>query len=170
LSDDDSAVEAICVAVKDSISLQLARQLTAASLNCVVSNGVPDCTSTPLYAAIFSSCNATCANPASTKADVTACINQIDCLNNGGKMLSNGTCQTGVCAGDGKTVCAEGSVCSDGSACKGLDNNCHDQLLINAALGFNFEPPGAAGSSNECNSATKNTCHVIGSGQTACKF
>jgi len=168
LSDDESAVEAICVAPKDSILYQLARQLTAAALNCVVSNGVPDCSQTPVYTAIFASCNAACANPASTKATITDCISQIDCLNNGGKKLGSGMCQTGTCANG--AACTEGKACADGSSCKGLDNNCHDQLLINSGLGFNFEPPGPAGSSNECNDATKNACKVIGASQTKCTF
>jgi len=170
LSDDDSAVEAICVNVSDGQRFQLARQMTSASLNCVVSNGVPDCTSTPLYSAIFTRCNATCANAASSTADVTACVNQLDCLNNGGKMLANGYCQTGTCASNGTTPCKLGTACSDTSACVALDNNCHDQLMINSALGFNFEPPGPAGSSTECNSAIKNACKVIGSAQSKCQF
>jgi len=169
LSDDDSAVEAICVNVRDTILLQLARQLTAASLNCIVSDGIPDCSSTPLYSAIFSKCNATCATAGSSKTDVTNCINDLDCLNNGGNKLASGFCQTGTCAGNG-TPCSATKACADGSTCGGIDGNCHDRLLVNSGLGFNFEPPGAAGSSTECNDAIKNTCKVIGTAQSNCRF
>jgi slime mold repeat-containing protein len=170
LSDDDSAVEAICVSTSDGIRFQLARQLTSAALNCIVSNGVPDCTSTPLYSTLFSSCNAICANSSSSSASMSSCVSQLDCLNNGGKMLANGFCQTGTCASDGVTPCKVDKGCSDLSVCEPLDGNCHDQLMVNSALGFNFEPPGNAGSSTECNSAIKNGCKVIGSAQSKCQF
>jgi hypothetical protein len=169
LSSHNSSVEAICVSPKGTIVLQLARQLTAAALNCVVSNGIADCSATPLYSAIFASCNAACANSGSSTSTLTDCISAIDCLNNGGTGLGNGQCQTGVC-GDGVTACSDSSPCLDGTTCGGLPNNCHDQLLINTGLGFNFEPPGAAGSSNECNDANKNTCTVIGTGVTKCSL
>jgi hypothetical protein len=168
LSDDDSAVEAICVNVKDGSVFQLARQLTAAALNCIVSDGVADCSSTPLYSTLFASCNALCATSGASKAALTACVSQIDCLNNGGQLDVNGNCGGGTCAnGD---VCTIGTVCADGLDCAGAPGNCHQQLLVNSALGFNFDPPGAAGSSTECNSAIKNTCKVIGSAQANCKF
>ena len=169
LNDDDSAVEAICTPMKDGSQLQLARQLTAAALNCIVSNGIADCSATPLYSAIFSSCNAACAASGSSTQTLTDCIGALDCLNNGGTRLGNGTCQTGIC-GDGVTACAANADCLDGSLCGGLPNNCHDRLLINRGLGFNFEPPGSAGSSNECNDANKTACKVVGSGQLKCLF
>src|SRR5882724_6126018 len=139
LNDNNSAVEAICTSMKDGAQLQLARQLTAAALNCIVSNGIADCSATPLYSAIFAKCNTICSNTASAKQDVTDCISQIDCLNNGGTGLGNGSCQTGVCAGDGVTACDAGTTCGDGSLCTGLPNNCHDMLLVNRGLGINFE-------------------------------
>src|SRR5262249_48859015 len=122
-----------------------------------------------LYASIFSQCDAKCANPASTKADLTACINHLDCLNNGGKNGPGG-CQTGTCASDGTTACDVAKACGDGSVCQPLDGNCHSQLLVNSELGFTFEPPGAAGSSNECNAANQNRCKVIGAATANCKF
>src|SRR5262249_15160736 len=82
LNDDNSAAEAICVNIKEGSQLQLARQLTAAALNCIVSNGIPDCSATPLYSAIFAKCNAICQNSGSSKADLTDCVEAIDCLNN----------------------------------------------------------------------------------------
>lgn len=152
-SDDESAVEAICVSPSGVIRLQLARHLTAAALNCVVSDGDGTCAGTALYAALFASCNAVCANSASSTASVTACSSGIDCLNNGGKLLANGYCQSGTC-GDRVTPCKSGAACVDGSVCKGLEGNCHS-LFLEGNTGLNFEPTGAAGSSTACNAANK---------------
>lgn len=170
LNDDDSAVEGICVNVKDGSIFQLARQLTAAALNCVVSDGVPDCSQTPLFQTLFASCNATCASSSATSSQLTSCINQLNCLNNGGALNASGKCGAGIC-GDGVTSCTVGSICADGSECGGIDaGNCHQQLLVNSGLGINFEPPGGAGSSTECNNAIKNACKVVTSAQSKCLF
>lgn len=79
----DSAVEAMCVAVKGDSRRQLARQLTAAALNCVMTNGNADCTGVPSVATIFADCNALCASPTADKAAITECIGMIDAFNNG---------------------------------------------------------------------------------------
>ena len=167
-SDDESAVEAICVSPSGTIRLQLARQLTAAALNCVVSNGDGTCAGTPLYSTLFAACNAVCANAASSTSSVTTCISGIDCLNNGGKLLANGYCQTGTCA-DGVTPCKRGAACVDASVCRGLDGNCHS-LPLEGDSGLTFEPTGPAGSPTACNAANKSACTVIGSGQTKCLY
>ncbi|HEY3174763.1 MAG TPA: hypothetical protein VGK94_03285 [Candidatus Polarisedimenticolia bacterium] len=170
VNDDASAVEAICVSPSATIRLQLARQLTAAALNCVASDGDADCSSTPLFASAFASCNAVCANSSSSTALVTSCIGQIDCLNNGGRLLANGYCQTGVCAGSG-SPCKVGAACLDTSACLPLPGNCHDQLLDgDGDSSLNFEPTGAAGSSTACNSANKTACTAVGSTQSKCLY
>jgi hypothetical protein len=168
LNDDDSAVEAICLNVKDGIKFQLARQLTSAALNCIVSDGVANCSGTPLYASIFGTCNTLCANGGTSSA-LTACVNRLDCLNNGGKVLANGSCQLGTCSG-GESPCSNTLKCSEGSVCEPLPGNCHDRDLENPALGLDFEPPGNAGSSDECNLSIKNRCKVIGSAQSYCQF
>jgi hypothetical protein len=137
VNDAASSTEALCVPVKGAQILQLARQLTAAALNCVISGGGADCAGTGIYTAVFSNCNTACASGTATKDQVTACISQLDCLNNGGD-FNGGLCEPG---GPG---------------------NCHERVLVNESLGLNFEPPGAAGSSNACNDANKTSCTVVG--------
>jgi len=151
LGDEDSAVEAICVSVKGNIQLQLVRQLTAAALNCVVSGGPANCVGVPLYQDIFHECNLTCTNTAAgdpaRKALFTECISKIDCLNNG-RIFENGVCRSAV------------------------EGNCHQQPLCGPGDSpeWCYEPPGPAGSSNECNDAIDNECFVInGGGQCAHK-
>jgi hypothetical protein len=167
-NDNNSAVEAICVSPAGDIRLQLARQLTAAALNCVISGGGGDCMGTPLYSTLFSSCNATCGDSSASTASITSCISQIDCLNNGGTMLANGFCQSGSCADGTPCQLEGGTACLDKSVCKALDGSCHTAALVNPDLGLSFDPPGGAGSSSLCNTALKSGCTVIGKGLTAC--
>jgi len=142
-NDAASSTEAICVPVQGAQILQLARQLTAAALNCIISGGGADCAGTSLYTTVFADCNATCTSGTATRSELTACISQLDCLNNG-KTFLNGLCSAG----------AEG--------------NCHERLLVNEDLGLDFDPPGAAGSSNACNAANGTQCTVVGPGEARC--
>jgi len=143
-----SALEAICVSPKGDSRLQLARQLTAAALNCGITNstGTPgQCSAqagaTPCVGvsieAVWDACNAAC--PTGTTADVggntVSCIGAIDCFNNGGIFDP----ATGDC----------------GSAIE----SCHDRNLVTDC--FNFQPPGAAGSPKACNDARKNNVLVV---------
>ena len=161
----DSAIEAICISIKGDSRLQLARQLTAAALNCVITGGGSDCAGTPLYSQVYGTCNALCADSASSQSDVTSCIGQLDCLNNGGIPLANGICQKGVCAGN-QEPCS-GS-CSDASECLPLPGNCHSQPLVNPDLGLSFDPPGPAGSEGLCSDANGNACKVLQPGEMKC--
>ncbi len=71
-----SAEQALCVAVRGDQQLQLARQLTAAELNC----NIATCPNAVMN--LLSSCNATCA----ANNDQTAigqCIENVDAFNNG---------------------------------------------------------------------------------------
>jgi cysteine-rich repeat protein len=142
-NDASSSTEALCVRVQGASILQLARQLTAGALNCIMSNGDEACASTPSYATVFATCNATCTDPAATKAQITACIGELDCLNNGGTF--------------------DGGLCTPGGP-----GNCHERLLNNNALDLHFEPPGPAGSSDACNAATDSKCTVVGPGEAQC--
>jgi hypothetical protein len=146
---EHSALEAICVSPKGDSRLQLARQLTAAALNC----GITTSTGTPgLCAAnqpgatpcagvsiesVWDACNAAC--PTGTTADVggntVSCIGAIDCFNNGGVFdPATGECGT-------------------------AEESCHDRNLVTDC--FDFNPPGAAGSPRSCNTARKNTVLVV---------
>lgn len=143
VNDAASSTEAMCVAVQGSPTAQLARQLTAGALNCLISGGGGDCAGTPLYTEVFTSCNAACASGTASKAELSACIGELDCLNNGGQF------QNGRCSGGGT-------------------DNCHNRVLVNESLGLNFEPPGPAGSSNACNEANGTACMVVGPNETKC--
>ncbi len=103
--------------------LQLARQLTAAALNCVMSGAGADCGGLSEVAATFDACNLACAND----TDLGTCIEDLDDFNNG---LTT-------------------------------DPSCHDQPLVNDALGLDFDPPGPAGSSKACNDANKNSTIIL---------
>jgi len=92
---------------------------------------------------VFNDCNTKCASGTAAKAEITACISELDCLNNGGNFNSG--------------------VCGDGGP-----NNCHQRQLVNKDLGLNFEPPGPAGSSDACNAANDSKCAVVGPNESLC--
>ncbi|HET9481316.1 MAG TPA: hypothetical protein VFP98_06120, partial [Candidatus Polarisedimenticolia bacterium] len=170
VNDDASALEALCVPVKGDQRLQLARQLTAAALNCVVSDGDADCSETALYAAIFAECNMACADSGASTMALASCISRVDCLNNGGVVLGNGFCQTGSCGGELEAPCNKETPCGGELACVPLDGTCHEQPLVNADLGLDYSTPGPAGSAKLCKGANKSKCVVVGSGQLDCSF
>lgn len=160
-----SALEGTCVSVQGDQKLQLARQLTAASLNCAITNGGANCAGTSI-AATFATCNNTCLGMPSGMS-LSDCISAIDCFNNGGSLMSNGLCAAGTCGGDGVTVCSSDDSClpdpvsGEPVSCVGGASSCHDRPLVNTSLGLNFEPPGSAGSSRGCNDARKNSCTIF---------
>lgn len=158
-----SAEESICVSPRGNQRLQLARQLTAAALNCAMTDGDPGCAGVGIGPA-FAECDMACANGWSD--EYSDCISRIDCFNNGGVMLDNGMCQIGTCAGDGVTPCDEDETCGlddEGMPieCVPTAGNCHEQPLISEALGLDFEPPGPAGSPKACTKAKKTGCTLF---------
>ena len=170
VNDAASAVEALCVSVKGDSRLQLARQLTAAALNCAISGGASDCSTVPAYDAVFEACNAACA--ANTTAAFGSCIAELDCLNNGGLFdAATGFCQTGHCS-DNDAPCNDGnrSQCASSTAtCVPLVGTCHDQPLCPVGFpGLCFDETGPAGSSIACNSANGTACTIVGSGEAKC--
>ncbi len=165
----DSALEAICVSVKGTQQLQLVRQLTAAALNCIMSNGNADCSGVSIDQ-IFADCNSVCKGDTVAGWDIGKCIGAIDCFNNGG-IYKDGFCQTGTCSNDPSKPCNEDDLSNCGVSnpfiawlqnvsCVPLEGNCHERELCNEDVGLCFEPPGPAGSSRACNEARKNSCYV----------
>jgi hypothetical protein len=152
-----SAEEALCVNLGQvSKALQLARQLTAAALNCVISGGPATCVGQPI-GPIFTACNTAC--PGSTNAmvgaDTVDCIKAIDCFNNGGTFnTATGNCstQTVNCHTRNFGICSNGALCSDTTPCPG-NEACN---------------PGPAGSSKQCNDANQNSCTIFGPGEAQC--
>jgi hypothetical protein len=188
VDDAASALEAVCVSVQGNQRLQLARQLTAAALNCAVS-GYQNCENYPRYEGLFAQCNAVCAD-ATQSAAINYCINAVDCLNNGGTfyhagtVLSNGKtvpaagfCKTGTCTDYPDMPCNGGDLrfCGVGASCTPDLQNCHDQELCLYIEGERipgtpcYSETGPAGSTNACNTANKNDCTVIGPGELSCK-
>jgi len=154
-----SSVEATCVSPRGTIVLQNARQLTALALNCIVSGFGDDCGGDASLLALFDDCNNACLGLLSTRTN-TRCRDEIDCFNNGGEFDPiTGFCQTGTCANG--AACNDSTPCADLSRCTALPGNCHDRPLVNDLLGLDFDPPGPAGSSDDCNAATGNKCAVL---------
>jgi hypothetical protein len=86
VNDANSALEAICVHVKGVSERQLARQLTAAALNNVISGGT-------FFPDLLSQCNSVCAGTGGTLT-VEQCIFLVDCVNNGGDPFTvPGSCE-----------------------------------------------------------------------------
>jgi hypothetical protein len=135
-NDASSSTEAMCMTVKGFPKIQLARHLTAAALNCIISGGGADCAGTGIYSTVFATCNSRCTGGA-TKAELTQCIAALDCLNNGNNIV-------------------------DGACVAGGVENCHTRPLVNEDLGLDFDPPGPAGSSEACNNANLSICAVVG--------
>jgi len=71
-----SAQEALCVAVQGDLQLQLARQLTAAQLNCRVESCPQD------VLTLLDNCEATCVAH-NSQDDIGSCVEQLDLFNNG---------------------------------------------------------------------------------------
>jgi hypothetical protein len=125
----NSVLEAMCASPRGDQRIQLARQLTAMGLNCIVSEVGVDCGGDAALGELFADCNAACVGGPSDRS-IGECIGDVDCFNNGG------------CRGDG---------------------NCHERPLPEE-----FQPPGPAGSPGDCQKARKNSCTVIGSGESNC--
>jgi hypothetical protein len=143
-----SAIEAICVVVKGETTVQLARQLTAAALNCGVTKSTTCggggqtagdvCGGVTSIEDIFDACNTACANgevTASLDGGVTTfnCIDALDCFNNGGTGLDS----LGVCTGD---------------------SGCHER---NGDGCIDLSHPGPASSPKKCNDARKDTVSIF---------
>jgi len=79
----NSALEALCVAPRGDIRLQLARQLTAASLNCLIET----CPSSVLT--LLDDCNQACIDN-NSQTDIGQCIEKVDAFNNGVSDLAPG--------------------------------------------------------------------------------
>jgi hypothetical protein len=156
----NSAIEAICVSPASDNRLQLARQLTVASLNCCLSDGESDCKGLSDWDNVFNFCNSACALNLSDSFKY--CINALDCLNSGGKVIEQmgdtvvAACQTGTCqpsAGNDIPCGKNLPACSVGS-CVPFQETCYTKNLCNEDLGLCFNTNAPAGSSDACTLAT----------------
>jgi hypothetical protein len=156
LGSANSAVEAICIDRKADGRLQLARELMAAALNCIISRAAGDPTAPVCdvgaglagdvcagvsITEIFAACNAVC--PTGTTAEILvegnpteiSCIGALDCFNNGGDFDPT----SGECSSSPET--------------------CLDNELVNGC--FDFEPQGPPGSPRACNDSRRNDIVVV---------
>jgi hypothetical protein len=160
-----SALEALCVAPMGMQEYQLARQLTAMALNCVMTDlgGASDsnpCASLGMSIEdLFVNCNDACASGDSTMFEM--CIEEISCFNNGGVFTEDGYCRTGSCSYDGSSCNDTDAPCNAGT-CDPILDNCSENPLVNDTFGLYFDPPGPAGSSKACNMAIKDACTIFG--------
>ena len=115
-----SALEALCVSPKGDQRLQLARQLTAAALNCVISGAGANCGGLLEIKATFTNCNNLCAGPPGT--DLGMCIEELDAFNNGITPFPNCAGQSLVNVGLGLNFEPPGPAGSS-QACKAATKN-----------------------------------------------
>ncbi len=128
----NSALEAMCVAVVGVSERQLARQLMATALNCVMSGGGATCTGISI-GSVFADCNLVCeSGGTSGTRSVGDCIGLLDAYNNG---LD--------------TRCHDRALCNP------------EVIDPVSGAPLCFEPPGSAGSAGACNDAKKSDCMVI---------
>jgi hypothetical protein len=131
----NSATEAMCVSVGGVQERQLARQLMAAALNCVMSGGGATCSGVSIEA-VFNDCNLVCESGGTQGTrSVGDCITLIDNYNNG---LDN--------------RCHDRELCNP----QVIDPVSGQPLC--------FPQPGPAGGPGACNDARKNDCYVIEQG------
>jgi hypothetical protein len=169
----NSALEALCVRVQGEQTRQLARQLTAARLNCIVSGETGGACDGISINDVFDACNVACAAgdvTATVGSDEVDCIGAIDCFNNGGQFdNATGVCTTGTCSVGG-AACGESLPCASGE-CIPSANSCHatafadaDFVLPNDSLPASdpcFGKQGPAASSEECKAANKSICTIL---------
>jgi hypothetical protein len=159
-----SALEALCVAPMGMQEYQLARQLTAMALNCIMTDLVGVLDNNPCAGMgmgiedLFANCNDACASGDSTMFEM--CIEETSCFNNGGVFMEDGYCRTGTCSDDGSPCNDTDAPCNAGT-CDPILDNCSENPLVNDTLGLFFDPPGPAGSSKACNMAIRNACTIF---------
>lgn len=163
-----SLEEALCVRGRHDRKAQLARELAATALNCVISGAGDDCAGMSIET-IYQQCNDQCAT---SNGDLSDCIDRLSCFNDGGVLLDSGMCQVGTCSDDGDP-CNDDSDCRSGrgrrgcrddnsARCNPTPGNCADRPLVNTYLGLDFDPLGPAGSRQTCNDAERNDCTIFG--------
>jgi hypothetical protein len=154
LESNQSAIEAICVAVKGELERQLVRQLTAAALNCATAS----CSTA--HSDLIADCNLTCADGSGTLT-INECIDQLDCFNNGGTFDGEFCTFPGTCNSGGEACLTDEDCTELGDYCV-PNETCHDRSLCpDGPEGeFCWFEGGPASSPAKCNAARKNDTYV----------
>jgi hypothetical protein len=161
-----SNLEALCMRTKGVRQRQLNRQLTAAALNCVMSNG-KDCDDiTGRYIDVsYSACNELCATGVQAPGGPSAgeCVSQLDCFNNGGQIV-DGQCAKGTCAEQPDLYCGKDygacpSIDETPQDCVAFEDNCHDSALCKEPIGV-CPKSTPASSPKACQEARFNECTI----------
>jgi hypothetical protein len=166
----DSPIEALCMPNGGDFRSQVVFQLTAAALNCVANGHAANCSNDPLFGATFAACDsgAVCAPTTdSNKAAQDACVNALDCLNNGGHPATDSSgnflCASGTCS-DNSKPCTESNLsncATPGTATCNPGPNCHTNNFPNF-------PDSCAGSQKACQDANKNACDIFSTPSASC--
>ncbi len=160
LDDAASAVEALCTSASDGTKRQLARELTAAALNCIVSDLASgrDPKANPLCgggsnAALFANCNALCAGTGGS-GTISQCTDALKCV-------SSGDIWTGsYCKDNPYPECDDAKL-----------PRCDVLALPNCKLSSYdacYGQQGEAGGSGKCTDAGGNQCEILGDGEPKC--
>ncbi|KAB2967585.1 MAG: hypothetical protein F9K18_04110, partial [Thermoanaerobaculia bacterium] len=140
VGDPGSVLESMCVSPQGHPTLQLLRQLTAASLNCILSHQGPDCAGSTL-SGLWAQCSNACLTSRNLQL-VSDCVFQLECANEGGVAFPGP---------DGVPLCGPDAGCAGRDLCP----DATDDGVLNGS-DYCFEPIGPAGSSVACLEARQN--------------
>jgi hypothetical protein len=154
--DAASVEEALCtrIVAGQDLDRQLAREITAASLNCIISGFGPHCVGSSIED-LFEDCNASCdKNPATAATRTTArCIKEFNCFNTGyetdaaGRCVGTTHCATRVFPLD--VIFPTGTLCTVNQGQRKL---------------------GPPGSDDECSMANNTTCSIVPPNESQCRL
>lgn len=145
LNHEHSAVEALCVKIEGEQILQLASQLTAAALNCVISGQGSNCAGSSIEVQ-FNACNMACAN-----GQTTAIVNgaRVDCVNVIDRFNSNPACEA-------QPLCNEDlGLCFDPPGSAGGSKQCNDARQNTCTIFSGSPPCGSANALSSVNMSAK---------------
>jgi hypothetical protein len=151
----NSAIEGLCTRPRGSMEIKAVRNLITTALNCIMINGDATCAGTTV-GELFADLDSVCAS--GSRGGLNELSRKLDCWNNGGDLSLWDTygCVTGFCDGipDPDYFCSGDKNCGgDRGSCVPFPDSCHEQPLVNLALGWNFEPSGIWADPRPCRGA-----------------
>jgi hypothetical protein len=170
----NSALEGLCVRAGGLDELRLFRELTAAAMNCAISEGGRCDQVLHRYVDVgYDDCNSLCAGePRPGGPSSAECVRQISCFNEGGRLV-DGRCALGTCANEPSRPCGrEFGDCPAPTgkgpvACERFADSCAIGELCNEGLDAKATLcPTSLNSSSDvaCSVARDNGCTLDGCG------